>query len=122
MSIQSSTSSILPGPPVSRRGPTRYRASWGRPQRAMETAEAAENTQTCFPQLLGKREDAFPAVPTAPTAAREGGQFSTPATGSISHARFHIDPFGFKGLPMALVARIVRHPRCECLVSFMYEY
>jgi three-Cys-motif partner protein len=32
-----------------------------------------------------------------------------------------IDPFGFKGLPMALVGRIVRHPRCECLVSFMYE-
>ncbi len=32
-----------------------------------------------------------------------------------------IDPFGFKGLPMALVARIVRYPRCECLVSFMYE-
>jgi len=32
-----------------------------------------------------------------------------------------IDPFGFKGLPMALVARITRNPRCECLVSFMYE-
>lgn len=33
-----------------------------------------------------------------------------------------IDPFGFKGVPMALISRIVRHPRCECLVSFMYEY
>jgi hypothetical protein len=32
-----------------------------------------------------------------------------------------IDPFGFKGLPLALVARIVGHPSCECLVSFMYE-
>ena len=32
-----------------------------------------------------------------------------------------IDPFGFKGLPMALVARIVRHRRSECLISFMYE-
>lgn len=32
-----------------------------------------------------------------------------------------IDPFGFKGLPLALVSRIMHHPRCECLVSFMYE-
>ncbi|MBV8202548.1 MAG: three-Cys-motif partner protein TcmP [Acidobacteria bacterium] len=32
-----------------------------------------------------------------------------------------IDPFGIKDLPMALVARIVRHPSCECLISFMYE-
>jgi hypothetical protein len=32
-----------------------------------------------------------------------------------------IDPFGFKGLPLALVARIVGHPSCECLVSLMYE-
>src|SRR5262249_10842247 len=32
-----------------------------------------------------------------------------------------IDPFGFKGLPMALVARITSQPQCECLVSFMYE-
>lgn len=32
-----------------------------------------------------------------------------------------IDPFGFKGIPMTLVSRIVRYPRCECLVSFMYE-
>jgi three-Cys-motif partner protein len=33
-----------------------------------------------------------------------------------------IDQFGFKGLPLALISRIMHHPRCECLVSFMYEY
>jgi three-Cys-motif partner protein len=32
-----------------------------------------------------------------------------------------IDPFGFKGLPMRLISRMVSHPRCECLISFIYE-
>lgn len=32
-----------------------------------------------------------------------------------------IDPFGFKGLPMSLVARIAKYRKCECLVTFMYE-
>ncbi len=32
-----------------------------------------------------------------------------------------IDPFGFKGLPMSLVARIAKYPKCECLITFMYE-
>jgi hypothetical protein len=32
-----------------------------------------------------------------------------------------IDPFGFSGTPMALIARIMKNQRCECLVSFMYE-
>lgn len=32
-----------------------------------------------------------------------------------------IDPFGFKGVPMAVIARIVQNPRCECLITFMYE-
>jgi three-Cys-motif partner protein len=32
-----------------------------------------------------------------------------------------IDPFGFEGLPMKLVAEIARHPKCECLITFMYE-
>lgn len=32
-----------------------------------------------------------------------------------------IDPFGFSGVPLELIARIVRKPRCECLITFMYE-
>ena len=32
-----------------------------------------------------------------------------------------IDPFGFKGVPMDLIARIVQNPSCECLITFMYE-
>lgn len=32
-----------------------------------------------------------------------------------------IDPFGFKGLPLTLIARILQNPKCECLISFMYE-
>lgn len=32
-----------------------------------------------------------------------------------------IDPFGFRGIPMSTIARIVRNPKCECLITFMYE-
>jgi len=32
-----------------------------------------------------------------------------------------IDPFGYKGLPLEIIARIVRNDRCECLINFMYE-
>lgn len=32
-----------------------------------------------------------------------------------------IDPFGFSGVPMKLMARLARNPRCEVLVSFMFE-
>ncbi|MBI3127659.1 MAG: three-Cys-motif partner protein TcmP [Candidatus Tectomicrobia bacterium] len=33
-----------------------------------------------------------------------------------------IDPYGFSGLPMRLISRICQNPKCECLVTFMYEY
>jgi three-Cys-motif partner protein len=32
-----------------------------------------------------------------------------------------IDPFGFAGAPLTLVKRIMANPRCECLITFMYE-
>ena len=32
-----------------------------------------------------------------------------------------IDPFGFSGVPMKLIARLAKNPRCEVLVSFMFE-
>ena len=32
-----------------------------------------------------------------------------------------IDPFGFSGVPLNVIARIVQNPRCECLITFMYE-
>ena len=32
-----------------------------------------------------------------------------------------IDPFGVKGSPMQLIGRILRNPKSECLISFMYE-
>jgi hypothetical protein len=33
-----------------------------------------------------------------------------------------IDPFGFSGAPLQVVARIAGHPRCECLITFMFQY
>ena len=32
-----------------------------------------------------------------------------------------IDPFGFAGIPMDLISRIARNPKCECLITFMYQ-
>lgn len=32
-----------------------------------------------------------------------------------------IDPFGFSHTPLSLIKRLVRHPRCEVLITFMYE-
>jgi three-Cys-motif partner protein len=32
-----------------------------------------------------------------------------------------VDPFGFAGVPMQLMGRILRNPRCECLITFMHE-
>ncbi len=32
-----------------------------------------------------------------------------------------IDPFGYKGLPLQTISRIVQNKRCECLINFMYE-
>jgi three-Cys-motif partner protein len=32
-----------------------------------------------------------------------------------------IDPFGFSGIPLSLITRIMRNKSCEVLVNFMYE-
>lgn len=32
-----------------------------------------------------------------------------------------IDPFGFSGIPMNLIKRIMQNPKCEVLITFMYE-
>jgi three-Cys-motif partner protein len=32
-----------------------------------------------------------------------------------------LDPFGFSGIPLEIIARIARNPRCECFITFMYE-
>ncbi|MEX1253046.1 MAG: three-Cys-motif partner protein TcmP [Dehalococcoidia bacterium] len=33
-----------------------------------------------------------------------------------------IDPFGFAQTPFSVVKRIMAHPRCEVLITFMYEF
>ncbi len=32
-----------------------------------------------------------------------------------------IDPFGFKGIPLELIGRIMKNPKCEVLINFNYE-
>ncbi|MEJ7636799.1 MAG: three-Cys-motif partner protein TcmP [Singulisphaera sp.] len=33
-----------------------------------------------------------------------------------------VDPFGFSGIPLELMARILRHPKCEVFVNIMVEF
>ena len=33
-----------------------------------------------------------------------------------------VDPFGFSGIPMSLMARILKYPRCEVFINIMVEF
>lgn len=39
----------------------------------------------------------------------------------LAPAFVFIDPFGFAGIPFALIKRIMQNPKCEVLITFMYE-
>jgi len=39
----------------------------------------------------------------------------------LAPAFIFIDPFGFTGIPFDLIKRIMENPRCEVLITFMYE-
>lgn len=39
----------------------------------------------------------------------------------IAPAFVFIDPFGFAGIPMKIIKRIMENKRCEVLITFMYE-
>jgi three-Cys-motif partner protein len=39
----------------------------------------------------------------------------------LAPAFIFIDPFGFTGIPIDLIRRIMENPRCEVLITFMYE-
>lgn len=39
----------------------------------------------------------------------------------LAPAFVFVDPFGFTGIPFALIKRIMQNPKCEVLITFMYE-
>lgn len=39
----------------------------------------------------------------------------------LAPAFVFIDPFGVTGVPLSLISRIMKNPRCEVLITFMYE-
>jgi three-Cys-motif partner protein len=41
--------------------------------------------------------------------------------GTLAPTFAFIDPFGFAGVPLQLISRILDNPRCECLITFMFE-
>ena len=40
---------------------------------------------------------------------------------SLAPSFVFIDPFGFAGVPMDLIAKIMKNKKCEVLINFMYE-
>jgi three-Cys-motif partner protein len=47
-------------------------------------------------------------------------QFETKGTRSAPTFAF-VDPFGWRGMPFALIERLLRNPSCEVFVNLMYE-
>lgn len=43
------------------------------------------------------------------------------ASGTLAPTFAFIDPFGFRDIPMNLITRIAQNPKCECLITFMYQ-
>jgi hypothetical protein len=39
----------------------------------------------------------------------------------IAPAFAFVDPFGWSGAPLEIIARIIQRPRCECLITFMFD-
>ncbi|MBI3935090.1 MAG: three-Cys-motif partner protein TcmP [Acidobacteria bacterium] len=39
----------------------------------------------------------------------------------LAPAFLFIDPFGFSGVPMKTIARLAKNPKCESLITFMFE-
>ncbi len=57
------------------------------------------------------------------------GEFAREFTAFLNHEGLNIpptfaflDPFGFKGMPMDLVARLLRCDKCEVLITFMAKF
>ncbi|MDX2057238.1 MAG: three-Cys-motif partner protein TcmP [Gemmatimonadales bacterium] len=43
------------------------------------------------------------------------------AGGNLAPTFAFLDPFGFSHTPFSLIRRLMSHPRCEVLITFMYE-
>ena len=85
-----------------------------RAERLMEEIERLKNERP-FPNQLNYE------VAHAKFEERISHVLSDLAGARLAPTLAFIDPFGFEGLPMRLVAEIAKYPRCECLITFMYE-
>ena len=84
-------------------------------ERAVHLQETLENQPpvpgTTFHVFPGKFEDHMTSLLNQIDAQNK----------VLAPAFVMIDPFGVKGCTMELIGRVVRNPRSECLISFMYE-
>lgn len=84
---------------------------------ALEREIEALNKKTPMPKWLKYevKHGQFASVMTGILDALESVQYKLAPTFAF------IDPFGFGGTPMEVIARIAKNPRCECLITFMFE-
>ena len=70
-------------------------------------------------------------IPTHFTVIAETGRFQEKfgemlnymerGSGHLAPTFAFIDPFGFSGIPFSLIARLLRHQRCEVFITFMVD-
>ncbi len=87
--------------------------------------ECREDRAMTLKKVLGER---YPKLPKNFKCEVICGEFADVMNGvfdsmkkgqTLAPSFVFIDPFGLKGFPMSLVARILNCPRCEVLVTFM---
>lgn len=91
--------------------------------------ECREDRAKTLEKVLGKR---FPALPNNFEYQIVCGEFANAMNEALDTLEAErkilaptfvfIDPFGLKGFPMSLVARVLNYPRCEVLITFMEGY
>ena len=93
--------------------------------------EAREDRATALQGELRKFEEGH-TIPDWITYAVVHGEFGPVVTGmldclveksrKLDPTFAFVDHFGFEGVPMEAIARIVQNPKCECLITFMYKF
>lgn len=85
-----------------------------------------------FEHLAGLVEQWRPTLKPFATPRAKRGSFDSSMKDVLDYLEEHgklmapafvmIDPFGVKGMPMEMIRRIFKNPRCEVYVSFMWEH
>jgi three-Cys-motif partner protein len=77
-------------------------------------------------------KDRFPDLPSNMVYEVEGGEFAPSLEKTLDKLEGEgtrlaptfafLDPFGFSGLPMELISRMMKNPKCEVMITFMTDF